>query len=816
MYQFRPATERILKTRELIRDRVLRCDAERAVIITEAYKKYENVVPIIKKPLALYELCSKYTVRIEDFELIAGNKGPHFFSSPSYPEWGVTDWIIEPLSKNEWILKEDGLYHNPPEEEVRQTISPEDFKALASIQEFWKTHKIGASADAWKPDGYEEIERLNVSSYVKGGMGLLSLSAGHLIAGYKKIINTGYAAIRKRAQDWIDAHYGNLMGGDIDKYMFYKSAVIVCDAAMLLVKRYAAKCAEKAAAERDAARRAELEKMADGMEWISENPARNFWEAVQATMFYQVFMNIDAHIPSPALGRFDQYTWPFLKKDLESGALTLDAAQEIVDAFFLKANCFYGAGPAKLVDTTGVGNTYQHTTIGGVDPDTGEDATNPVTYMVLETVGRLKLHDPTISLRINKNSPDELWSCALETSKLVGGLPLFQNDEVIVPSLMQELNFELRDARDYGIIGCQEIVGCGNDFPAPNGLFPPHAAVLWGSIFNMAINNGINPINGEQATLRTGYLYEMKSIEEVREAVRKMGEHIMKLFLSINNYADYIGRYTTTQASLSISMDGCMEKGLDAAHGGCKYNSWGGTATGLATLADSLSTIKYMVFDKKIVSGKELLDAVLANWEGYEPLRQRILNETPHYGNADPYADDELRWCADLYYEICQQCHNTRGGKYKSGLYGASDHVKQGHNTWATPDGRKTGEPIADAMSPSQSRDTNGPTAVFASSCCFDHHHYLGGIALNLRMHPTVLSRDDGIAKLRDMTKAYFDNGGMEVQYNVVDTQTLRKAQTEPTQYRDLVVRIAGYSAYFVELGRDLQNDIIARNENRI
>jgi formate C-acetyltransferase len=210
----------------------------------------------------------------------------------------------------------------------------------------------------------------------------------------------------------------------------------------------------------------------------------------------------------------------------------------------------------------------------------------------------------------------------------------------------------------------------------------------------------------------------------------------------------------------------------------------------------------------------------MANWEGYEPLRQQILNDVPHYGNADPYVDDELKWCADLFYELCNECSNLRGGrkliKYKAGLYGASDHVQQGYRTWATPDGRKTGEPIADAISPAQSRDNNGPTAVFTSSCCFDHHHYLGGIAMNLRMHPTVLSRDDGIGKLRDMTKAYFDNGGMEVQYNVVDSDTLRKAQVEPTEYRDLVVRIAGYSAYFVELGKDLQNDIIARNENRL
>ena len=223
-----------------------------------------------------------------------------------------------------------------------------------------------------------------------------------------------------------------------------------------------------------------------------------------------------------------------------------------------------------------------------------------------------------------------------------------------------------------------------------------------------------------------------------------------------------------------------------------------------------------MCFDKKLCTTRELYDAVMANWEGYETLRQRILNEVPHYGNADPYADEELKWCCDLYYEICQECYSVRSKVYKSGLYGAADHVAQGYLTWATPDGRKLGEPIADAMSPAQGRDKNGPTAVFISTCSFDHHRYLGGIALNLRMHPSVLSNEEGIAKLRDMTKTYFENGGLEVQYNVVDTDTLRAAQEEPEKHRDLVVRIAGYSAYFVELGRDLQNDIISRNENRL
>ena len=816
MYKFRPASDRIKHMRELIRDRVLRIDAERALIITDAYKKYENVVPIIKRPLALYELCSKMTVLVEDFEIIVGNKSPYYFGSPQYPEWGRYDWFLDPIRNGVWELKEDGLYHNPQEEQIRLTISPQDYEALASICDYWETRRVGATADAWQPDGFDELKRLNVSSYVDGGMGLTILSAGHLIAGYDKIINTGYAAIRKQAQDWIDAHRGNLMGEDVGKYLFYKSAVIACDAAILLGKRYARACYDKAQTAGTEARRAELEKMGDGLMWISENPARTFWEAVQATMLYQVLITIDTRIPSPALGRFDQYTWPFLKKELEEGTITLDEAQEIVDAFFLKANCYYDGGPAKLVNATGIGNTYQHTTIGGVCPRTGQDATNPVTYMVLETVGRLKLHDPTISLRINKNTPDELWECALETTKLVGGLPLFQNDEVIIPSLIKELDFELEDARNYGIIGCQEIVGSGCDFPAPNGMYPPHASVWWGSILNMAINNGINPYNGEQASLKTGYLYEMNSMEEVREAVSKMARYIMKLFISANNYAEYVSQQNTTQAILSISIEGCMESGKDCAMGGAKYNSYGGTATGLATIADSLTTIKYMCFDKKLITTRELYDAVMANWEGYETLRQRILNEVPHYGNADPYADEELKWCCDLYYEICQECYSVRSKVYKSGLYGAADHVAQGYLTWATPDGRKLGEPIADAMSPAQGRDKNGPTAVFISTCSFDHHRYLGGIALNLRMHPSVLSNEEGIAKLRDMTKTYFENGGLEVQYNVVDTDTLRAAQEEPEKHRDLVVRIAGYSAYFVELGRDLQNDIISRNENRL
>jgi formate C-acetyltransferase len=796
--------------RELIRDRVIRGDAERALILAEAYKKYKNVVPIIKRPLVTYDVCANMTVRVEDFELIVGNKAKNFLGA------GAVYWPLVIDIERMWTRKEDGLWYNPDGEEIHLCIAQEDIDAMHAVAPILMENSYSAVGDAWLPDGARDFFGLGACDYSDPMRpGIMMIPAGHLTPGWGKILNIGYKAIRKQAQDWMDARSGNIMGGDMGKYMFYKSAVIACDAATILIRRYSEACAKKAEETSDPVRGAELLSMADGLLWISENPARSFLEACQAAMMYQLFLAIEGGYPAPAFGRFDQYTWPFLKKDLEEGRITLDEAQEIVDAFFLKANCFYEGGIGKLAETTGIGNTYQHTTIGGIDPDTGGDATNPVTYMVLETVGRLKLHDPTISLRINKYTPDELWGCALETAKLVGGLPLFQNDEVIVPGLMKELGFTLRDARDYSIIGCQEIVGSGNDYPAPNGVGASHATIYFGVAFNMAINNGINPLTGKQAPIHTGYLYEMTSMEQVRDAYRKMTDYLFKWYITINNYAEYLVGYNMPHAGLSISMEGCMEKGLDAVQGGCKYNSYGGTAVGLATIGDSLSAINYMCFDKKLCTTRELYDAVMKNWEGGETLRQRILSQAPHFGNADSYADEEFKWVVDLYYQQCSECSSQRSKVYKAGLYSAAEHVAQGYVTWATPDGRKTGEPIADAASPAQSRDRNGPTAVFTSSCCYDHTRFMDGIALNLRMHPTVLSREDGIAKLRDMTKAYFENGGLECQYNVVDTDTLRAAQADPKTYRDLVVRIAGYSAYFVELNTDCQNDIIARSENK-
>jgi len=810
LYKFRPYTDRIWGMRERIRDRVIRAEPTKVRLKMEAAELYDGIIPLLQKPMQSLYVISKMPLRIEDDDYFVGNLGNKYFNGS-----GGMMWIMANIEKD-WPLKEDGLYHSPDHFELRLAISPEDLKELRTLASGMR--RGGFGPDKWLPDNAQQLFELGACDYgIPGRPGALT-PPGHLTPGFQHIIRKGYGAIRKQAQDWMDEREGNIMGDDMRKYIFYKAATIACDGAITLAKRYAEMAAEKAGEAPTPERKAELEKMSASLEWISVNPARTFWEACQMALLYQLFLVVDNGPGVTSMGRFDQYTWPFLKKEYEEGTITPDEAQELVDAFFLKLNTYYEGGFGKMAQTAGIGNTYQHTTIGGLIPETGEDATNPITYMTLETIARLKLHDPTISLRVHKSSPQEIWDCALATSKMVGGLPLFQNDEIIVPGIMQELGFTLEDARDYSLIGCQEIVGSGNDYPAPNGMGMTHATIYWSVIFDMAINDGINPLNGKQAPekVRSGYLYEMNSIEEVRDAYEKLVRYIFKWHVSLNNYAEFQQEQHFPFPNLSISTEGCMEKGMDVSVGGAKYNSYGGTATGLATVADCITTIKYMCFDKKLCTTRELYDAVMANWEGYEPLRQQILSEVPHYGNADPYADMELKWVIDLYYQLCTECSNQRCKVFKAGMYGAADHVQQGECTWATPDGRRTGEPIADAMSPAQARDVNGPTAVFLSTCCFDHTRFMDGMALNLRMHPSVLANDGGVDKLREMTQTYFENGGMECQFNVVDTDTLREAQNEPGKHHNLVVRIAGYSAYFVELGTDLQNDIIARNENRI
>lgn len=816
MYTFRSHTDRVERLRAAVRDRVIVADAAKPRLQLEALKKYIKYPPMLQKPYISLYVLERMPISIQEDE--------YFFGDMGNRSWGGGDgmmWLRADI-ENTWPILDDGLHHAPLDDPAysRQlmAIAPEDVKELREIAMERAQIQGGWDAPDWLPDGVQDFFALQAGPTGKIGGWPIYLPPGHLTPGFQNILRDGYGKIRKKAQDWLDEHEGNIMGDDIGKYMFYKAATVACDGAITLTRRYADLARDLAEKASDPERKAEYASRAESLDWIATETPRTFWEACQMVMLYNVFLKADNDPRITSIGRFDQYTWPYLKADLEAGRITEEEAQEYVDGFFLKINTFYWGGIGKVAQTAGIGHIGQHTTIGGTDPITGEDAVNPVSYMVLEAMARLELHEPTISLRVTKDTPKKMWDCAMAASTRVGGLPLLQNDEVVIPAIIKELGFSLEDARNYAFIGCQEITGSGNDYPAPNGSAMGHNGIYWAIGLIMAINNGINPINGAQCPekVRSGYLYEMESMDDVRAAFEKICTWMMTWSASLNNLTEHEYPRMYPFPNLSISTEGCMESGKDVSEGGAKYNSYGGTATGLATTADSLTALKYIVFDKKIATREEFLQAILDNWEGHEELRQIVLNTVPHYGNDDPYADEEMTYVMDLYYNITRAFSTCRCKTYKCGTFGASDHVVQGEITWATPDGRKAGEPIADACSPAQGRDKNGPTSVLNSSTVFDHGHFMDGIAVNLKIHPTSLQGDGGMTKLEDLTKGYFKQGGLEVQYNVVDAKTLRKAQEHPEDYHNLVVRIAGFSAYFVDMTTEMQNDIISRAEHRM
>jgi formate C-acetyltransferase len=817
MMEFSPYTDRVSKYREALRDRTIEINAERGLITMESYKKYMHYPPILRKPLITKELFEQMTITIDDNDLFCAQSGAYGFnvethinSSYTWPDNDGSKWIIAEWERGKFVEYEPGMYKFDGDNAEQLIISKETMDQIYSYKDFWWEWGFGHYHNSWQPDGYRQFVEVDATEYFKDG-DFVDHASGHLTPGIHNIIRKGYGAIRRQAQDFLDAHFGNLMGEDVAKYLFYYSVTIICDAAKILHERYAQACEAKAKDCKDPVRKAEFEMMADGLRNLATNPARSFWEALQGTLLYKMIIALDQLQAGISWGRVDQYSWPYLEKDLADDRITMEQAQEMIDMFVLKGSAGMIAIHPMTASVVGSGNTFQHVTLGGQTKQ-GEDATNPVTYMVLQTMGRLHLHDPLTSLRIHKDTPQDLWDFSVKVTQEVGGLPLFQNDEVIIPGLVKRLEFSLEDARDYSIIGCQEIVGSGTDFPEGSGT-DCGGAVMYSRIFVTALNNGVNPMNGRDSGCRTGYLYDMKSMDEVRAAVYKQTDHFLKWMTSMNNYAQWVNNWEVYHATLSIGIDDCMELGKDCTQGGARYNSYGSTAVGLGTVGDSLTAIKYMCFDKKLCTPRELYNAYMADWEGYEELQQRILRDVPHYGNDDPYADEEMAWIAQAYIDICDEIYSVRTKHYKPGMYSAAAHIVHGWGTWATPDGRNSGTPLANAAGAGQGREEHGPIAVLNSATCFDQGCMQNGIALNLKIHPTAL-QGDGVGKLEQMTQAYFDNGGAELQFNIVSTDTMRAAQKEPEKYRDLVVRIAGYSAYFTELPERLQADLIARDEH--
>jgi pyruvate formate-lyase/glycerol dehydratase family glycyl radical enzyme len=802
MYSLSPVTDRVAKIREKYRTTRPGICIARYKIITEFYRENPQLQGILKRAKNFKNLCEKLPLLINKDEIIVGWQATKYRACALYPE-NSFGWFLDELKAGTIPLRDTDPYE----------IDEKDANYILDTGDFWRKECLSAKVDEYIPLGYFEAAGSGVTYF--GTKGTCSFPVGHFVANFDKAIRKGFAAIKAEAQEKMNALEGVMFADSVSQYNFYRSITIVCDGLIILSKRYAQECERLAFVETEPTRQKELIEMADCLNWIMANPCRTFHDAIQCMFLYQLCLCLDGQQHGISFGRVDQYLGSFYEADIAAGRITHNKAQELLDLFYLKVAEMNKIWPY-FATLSGPGYTSgQLMSIGGVTKD-GKDATNPVSYMMLQSAGRLLLHDPPQSLRIHKGTPLALWDAAIETTKIAGGVPTFENDDVIIPALMAR-GLPLESARNYCLIGCVEPQSCGDEWACPGG----NGAESFFNLLNaflLAINNGYNPMPGldgklgGQVGLPTGYLYEMKTFDEVLAAVKKQIEYFIHWHISLVNTWEYVASEHMQLPLLSATIEGCMESGKDVMKGGAKYNSTGNAGIAIGNIADSLAVVKYLIYDKQIVSARELYDAIISNWEGKEDLRQLILNDAPHYGNDNEYADEFARWASDVYGNAVITSSGPRG-PYAAGLYPVTAHVLFGMSTAASPDGRKAGVPLSDGISPVQQLDKCGPTATLKSVSVIDQKKFSNGTLLNMRFHPTALSNETGKEKLMALIRTYFALGGMEMQFNIVSAKTLRKAQEKPKDYRDLVVRIAGFSAYFVELYKASQEDIIQRTE---
>ncbi len=782
-------------------------NTERTKLYTDYYKTHMHEHPLMRRAGAMYHWVANREINVWEDDIFVGSPGPKKRMISTSVEWGV-QWIAD--------IVEEETFKAAWQSGGNVYMSDEQRESLIEAYDFWKDNDIGrmmtgvVTDDVWGAVGNGGCfgsgfpGKCNEHYFGLGGMG-----QGHYIGNFNKVINTGFAAVKAEALEKIEEHKGKIFGDWAKKHVFYHAVVKVCDAAILLAKRYAEACRRTAAGVADDLRRAELLKMADSLDRIMELPARTYWEGLQAILLYQNMLMADAQQHAQSMGRVDQYVGHLVDAQLSDGSLSLTEAQELTDAFVLRltdimtCHTFYLNNRKILELNKSGGNLYSSLyegevpsghnviTLGGCTSD-GTDACNLTTRLILRTVGRLKLPDPTVALRVGSYTPDEIWELGIESSKRAGGIPQFENDAVIIPMLMR-WGLSLEDARNYSIVGCVEPAGTGCEWPASGNT---GGDSVWNmmEIVQLIINGGINPRTGV-AALPCKKLYEYESFEEFKQTFERQMKYCLDW--SVSYASMYELTYSTNFPCVVASalIDGCMESGKDATN-----------------VADSLMAIKKLCFDDKSVTLRELYDALQANWDGYEQLRQRIINEVPHYGNADNEVDGLASWALGLFADIMSNQYGPRG-RYCGGTFTMTAHVPFGASLGATPDGRRAGEPIADAISPRQGFDRNGPTAYLCSAASLPHGRLGNGDQMNIRFSPSSVQGEDGDRKLKELIQTYFELGGMQIQFNVVSTAALRAARADPMEYKDLVVRIAGFSTYFVSLTPDVQEDFITRTE---
>jgi formate C-acetyltransferase len=765
----------------------------RARVYTRVYKETEGEPTVLRRGKSFKRYCEQKPIIIQDDELIVGSAGcrPRYvLVCPDY-SW---EWVMEELDKISSRPQDPYLLSEEQKTELREEIIP-----------YWKGKSLHEYVVGHLPS---DTKKLVYGTNFAGDIQKSLRGLGHNAAGIRRLIAIGFKGVEELArQNLSKLSYAN--PSDHEKIYFLEAVIDCCQGMKIFGERHAAEARKLAVVEKSVERKKELLQIAEICDWVPYNPARTFWEAAQAAWFVQIGTKMVQSSTSFGLGRFDQYMLPFFEKDLREGKLSKEKAQELIECLWIKNGEVIPVAPEKTAKYVAGYASFQDVTVGGLTRE-GKDATNELSYMCMQATYDLRMTSPSLAVRIHRNCPEKFLVKAAEVIRTGCGMPQCHNDDIGI-RMMLAAGTTMEDARDYEIRGCSESMVGGKMWK-----YSDAGPLSLGACLEWALNDGYSRVvkgNGRWG-LPTGDPRKFRSFEEIEEAFKKQIAYLTQHECIAAMIVEQAQATVVPEPYVSSLMEGCVEKGMDYLKGGALYNV--GPApeyTGLADVSNSLAAIKKFVFQEKVITLGELLDALDRNFEGTEEMRQMLLNRGPKYGWDDKYVDEIATRIADFCAEEPTQYVSPRGCHFISGLYPVSGNVPLGLAVGALPSGRKAGMPLAEGISPMQGTD-RVPTEVIKSVTSFDHARHQDGGMLNMKFNPAVLADERGLKNFASLLRTYCDLGGWHIQFNAISATTLKDAQKHPEKYPSLMIRVAGYSAYFTDLCREVQNDVISRIEH--
>lgn len=798
---FGTLTERMKEFREEVLDEKPYIDAQRAILATLAYKENLNQPRVMVRAKMLEKVLDNMSIYIEDKSLLAGNQATKNRNAPIFPEYTM-EFVMKELDQFE---KRDGDVFYITEKTKEQ---------LREIAPFWQNNNLRARGEALLP---EEV-RVFMETGVFGMEGKLNAGDAHLAVNYERILKDGLRGYEKRVKEY-KASLDLTDPESIDKYCFYNAVLIVLEAVRNFANRYSVLAKDLAEKELNQERKIELLEISRICSKVPYEPAETFREAVQSVWFIQLILQIESNGHSLSYGRFDQYMYPYYNRDIKNDTIKESEALELLTCLWIKTLTINKVRSQAHTLSSAGSPMYQNVTIAGQTIDK-KDAVNDLSFLVLKSVAQTRLTQPNLTVRYHKNINKHFLDECVEVMRLGFGMPALNNDEIIIPSFM-DWQVKEEDAYNYSAIGCVETAVPGKWGYRCTGM----SYINFPRMLLCTMNNGVDLTSNKRFTKGYGYFTEMESYEELLKAWDKTIREITRYSVIVENVIDKASERDVPDILCSALTDDCIARGKTIKEGGAVYDFISGLQVGIANMADCLAAIKKLVYEEKKITKQELWDAILDDFSSPEnkKIQEMLIREAPKYGNDDDYVDQLIVEAYDSYIEEIEKYPNTRynrgpiGGIRYAGTSSISANVGQGMSTMATPDGRNAFEPLAEGCSPAHNSDKNGPTAVFKSVSKLRTNKITGGVLLNQKMTPQMLSTEENRQKLELLIKTFFNRlHGYHVQYNIVSKETLIDAQKHPEKHKDLNVRVAGYSAFFNVLSKKTQDDIIGRTEQSL